>query len=229
MTDWAKEVFDQALKVAEGIEEADWRAWALREIAGEMAKAGMFDQALKVAEGIEKAEKQAEALAAIAVGMAKAGMEDWAKEVFEQALKVAEGIEKADVRAWALREIAGEMAKAGMVDQALKVAERIEEAWWRAWALREIAGEMAKAGEVEGAVGIVEREMAVRTEGLPSVLKALAERAKQGDGRSKEGFLRLLPLCGWSLEFAYKACGLLAWLYPERGEEIAGVIEATGD
>jgi hypothetical protein len=52
---WAKEV-DQALKVAEGIEEARERAWALREIAEEMAKAGMFDQALKVAEGIEEAE-----------------------------------------------------------------------------------------------------------------------------------------------------------------------------
>jgi hypothetical protein len=55
MTDWAKEVFDQALKVAEGIEDAEERAVALREIAGEMAKAGMFDQALKVAEGIEEA------------------------------------------------------------------------------------------------------------------------------------------------------------------------------
>jgi hypothetical protein len=83
---------------------------------------------------------------------------------------------------------------------------------------------MIRRGEVEGAVSIVEREMAVRTEGLPSVLKALAERAKQGDGRSKEGFLRLLPWCGWSLELAYKACGWLAWLYPERGEEIAGVV-----
>jgi hypothetical protein len=47
--------FDQALKVAEGIEEAGWRAEALRAIAGEMAKARMFDQALKVAEGIEEA------------------------------------------------------------------------------------------------------------------------------------------------------------------------------
>jgi hypothetical protein len=154
--------------------------------------------------------------------MAKAGM-------FDQALKVAEGIEKADERARALREIAGEMAKAGMFDQALKVAEGIEEAEKRAWALREIAGEMAKAGEAEGAVSIVEREMAVRTKGLPSVLEVLAGQASKGDRKSKEGFLRLLPLCGWSLEFAYEACGLLAWLYPERGEEIAGVIAATGD
>jgi tetratricopeptide (TPR) repeat protein len=225
----SKELFDQALKVAERIEEAWKRAGALREIAGEMAKAGMedwakevFDQALKVAEEIEDAWWRAVALAAIAEEMAKAGMLD-------QALKVAEGIEDAWEQAWALREIAEGMAKAGMFEQALKVAEGIEDADERARALREIAGEMAKAGEVEGAVSIVEREMAVRTEGLPSVLSALAERARKGDGKSKEGFLKLLPLCGWSLEFAYKACGLLAWLYPERGEEIAGVIAATGD
>jgi hypothetical protein len=193
----------------------------------------MFDQALKVAEGIEEAWQRAGALSAIAVEMAKAGMEDWAKEVFDQALKVAEGIEEAGWRAGALREIAEGMAKAGMTDwakevfeRALKVAEGIEEAWRRAWALREIAREMAKAGEVEGAVSIVEREMAVRTEGLPSVLQALAERAREGDGKSKEGFLRLLPWCGWSLEFACYACGLLHQLYPERGEEIAGVVSS---
>jgi tetratricopeptide (TPR) repeat protein len=225
MIDWAKEVFDQALKVA-------GQARALIAIAGGMAKAGMidwakevFDQALKVAEGIKWARQRARALIAIAGEMAKAGM-------FDQALKVAEGIWRAEKRVEALIAIAGGMARAGMMerakevfDQALKLAEGIEDAGWRAVALREIAEGMAKAGEVEGAVGIVEREMAVRTEGLPSVLQALAERAKQGDEKSKkEGFLKLLPWCGWSLEFAYKACGLLAWLYPERGGEIARVV-----
>jgi tetratricopeptide (TPR) repeat protein len=202
-----------------------------RELAASLASKELFEQALKVAEGIEGAWERARALREIAGEMAKAGMIDWAKEVFEQALKVAEGIGWARWRSEALREIAGEMAKAGMMerakevfDQAQKVAEGIEWASERSNALRAIAERMVRAGEVEGAVGIVEREMAVRTKGLPSVLKALAERAKQGDGRSKEGFLRLLPLCGWSLEFAYKACGLLAWLYPERGEEIAGVV-----
>jgi hypothetical protein len=140
--------------------------------------------------------------------MAKAGMTDWVKEVFG---------EDAWERARALITIAGEMAKAGMFDQALKVAERIGDARWRALALIAIAEEMAKAGEVEGAVSIVEREMAVRTEGLPFILTVLAWRARKGDEKSKEGFLRLLPLCGWSLEFAYKACRLLAWLYPKRG------------
>jgi tetratricopeptide (TPR) repeat protein len=230
----SKELFEQALKVAEGIEDAWKRAWALRDIAEGMAKAGMFDQALKVAEGIEEVWWRAETLREIAEGMAKAGMIDWAKEVFDQALKVAEGIEGAWERAKTLGEIAGGMAKAGMTDwakevfdQALKVAEGIEEAGWRAGALIAIAGEMAKAGEVEGAVSIVEREMAVRTEGLPFILSALAERAKQGDEKSKkDGFLKLLPWCGWSLEFACYACGLLHQLYPERGEEIAGVVSS---
>jgi hypothetical protein len=206
-----------------------------RKLATGWASKRLFDQALKVAEGIERAGWRAEALREIAEGMVKAGVQDEA--LWRDALKVAEGIEEADERAWALREIAGEMAKAGMedwakevFDQALKVAEGIESAWLRAGALREIAEGMARSGEVEGAVSIVEREMAVRTKGLPSVLKALALRAKQGDEKSKkEGFLRLLPWCGWSLEFAYKACGLLHQLYPERGEEIAGVIAATGD
>jgi predicted nucleic acid-binding OB-fold protein len=48
MEERAKEVFDQALKVAEGIEDAWFRAEALREIAKEMAKAGMEERAKEV-------------------------------------------------------------------------------------------------------------------------------------------------------------------------------------
>jgi tetratricopeptide (TPR) repeat protein len=247
----AKEVFEQALKVAEEIGEAGERARALSEIAAGMAEAGMmerakevFDQALKVGEGIEEEAFwwRAWALGAIAAGMAKAGM-------FKQALKVAEGIEEEfwrawtlgtllgivlgrgewviprSRRAWALWEVAGEMTKAGIKGRAMEVFyQALREAIWRARALKWIAEEMAKAGEVEGAVGVVEREAGMRTEGLPSVLEVLAERASEGDEKSKEGFLRLLPLCGWSLELACYACGWLAWLYPEQGEAIAKAV-----
>ncbi|MEJ7613448.1 MAG: AAA family ATPase [Candidatus Fervidibacter sacchari] len=221
---------EQAMKTAEGIEDAGWRAETLREIAVEMAKAGMFEQAKETAERIEDAGWQAWALSGIAEEMAKAGMVEKAKEVFEQAMETAERIEDAWRRAWALIEIAEGMARAGMfekakeaLEKAVKTAERIEDAKERAEALRGIAIEMAKAGEVEGAVGIVERETGLRTEMLPSVLPMLAERAREGE-KSKEGFLRLLPFCGWSLKLAYQACGLLAWLYPEQGEAIAKVV-----
>jgi tetratricopeptide (TPR) repeat protein len=62
----AMEVFNQALRVVEGIEEADGRARALVEIAEEMARVGkveqameVFNQALRVAEGIERVFERA--------------------------------------------------------------------------------------------------------------------------------------------------------------------------
>jgi hypothetical protein len=215
--EWAKRFLDEIRKRWEGeklekLRDWDWEGEMAAFLLGEIEQ---VEGAIEIAGLVLDDESKRKLATSLA-----------SKELFEQALKVAEGIESAWERSEALREIAGEMAKAGMFDRALKVAEGIEEAEKRAWALREIAREMAKAGEVEGAVGIVEREMAVRTEGLPSILRALAERAKQGDGRSKEGFLKLLPWCGWSLEFACYACGLLHQLYPERGEEIAGVVSS---
>jgi tetratricopeptide (TPR) repeat protein len=251
MVERAKEVFEQALKVAEEIGEAWERARALSEIAAGMAEAGMmerakevFDQALKVREGIEEEAFwwRAWALGAIVVGMARAGM-------FEQALKVAKGIDEEfwrawtlgtlleivhgrgewviprSRRAWALWEVAGEMTKAGIKGRAMEVFyQALREAIWRARALKWVAEEMTKAGEVEGMADIVERATGLPTEMLPSILEVLAERASEGDGRSKEGFLRLLPWCGWSLELAYKACGWLAGLYPEQGEAIAKAV-----
>jgi hypothetical protein len=228
MEERQKEIFYQALQVAEGIKEAEYRAEILGEIAEGMARAGMFDQALKATKGINEARERADVLVVISVEMARVGMREQAMEVFDQALKVVEGIEWEGERAKTLRKIAGEMARVGMVewakevfDQALKVVEGIEWEGKRAEALGEIVEEMARAGEVEGVVSIIEREMAVRMEGLPSVLEALVERARKGDEKSKGGFLRLLPLCGWSLKLAYKACGWLVWLYPEQVVRIA--------
>jgi ribosomal protein L17 len=177
-------------------------------------------------------EDLAEALRVIAEEMAEAGMAKRAKQVFDQALKVAEEIEGAEEQAKALRTIAEGMATARVQEetlwrQALKVGERIEDTEKRAKALREMAERMARVGEVEGAVGIMERETGVRREMLSSVLRALAERARKGDEKSKKGFLRLLPWCGWSLELAYEACGWLAWLHPEQAAAVAEVLNGT--
>jgi hypothetical protein len=84
-----------------------------------------------------------------------------------------------------------------------------------------IAEAMARAGKAEEAAGIMEREIGAREQGLLAVLQALTERAREGDEKSKRVFLRLLPLCGWSLRLAYSACGLLARLYPQQAEGIA--------
>ncbi len=227
-------MWEQALWTAEAIEGAFERALALRAIAEAMASAGMTQQAQEVfhqalqtaeaieAEAIERAFKQVEALWAIAEAMARTGMIQQA--LWEQALRTAEAIEEPRGRASALRVIAEAMARAGMWEQALRTAEAIERAEERAWALGAIAKAMARIGEAEGAAGIMEREIGAREQGLLAVLQALTERAREGDEKSKRGFLRLLPLCGWSLELAYQACGLLAGLYPEQAEGIARVV-----
>jgi len=155
-------------------------------------------------------------------------MTQQAQEAFHQALQTAEAIEEARERAEALGAIAEAMARTGMTQQAqeafhqaLQTAEAIEEAGKRAKALRAIAEAMARTGEAEGAAGIMEREIGARERGLLAVLQALTERAQEGDEKSQRGFLRLLPLCGWSLELTYSACGLLARLYPHQAEGIA--------
>jgi thioredoxin-like negative regulator of GroEL len=108
--------------------------------------------------------------------------------------------------------------------QAFRTAEAIEWAWERKSALRAIAEAMARAGKAEEAAGIMEREIGAREQGLLAVLQALTERAREGDEKSKRVFLRLLPLCGWSLKLAYSACGLLARLYPHQAEGIARAV-----
>jgi tetratricopeptide (TPR) repeat protein len=194
-----------------------------------MIQQALWEQARRTAEAIERAWERAWALRAIAEAMASAGMTQQAQEAFHQALQTAEAIEEPRERAWALRAIAEAMASAGMTqqalwEQALRTAEAIEEAGERAWALRAIAEAMARTGEAEGAAGIMEREIGAREQGLLAVLQALTERAREGDEKSKRVFLRLLPLCGWSLELAYSACGLLARLYPHQAEGIARAV-----
>jgi tetratricopeptide (TPR) repeat protein len=153
-----QEAFHQALQMAEAIQKPLERAWALRAIAEAMARAGMiqqvqkvFHQALRTAEAIEEAWKRASALGAIAEAMARAGMTQQAQEVFHQALWTAKAIEKPLERAWALGAIAKAMASAGMWEQALQTAEPIEWARERAEALGAIAEAMARAGMTQQA------------------------------------------------------------------------------
>jgi tetratricopeptide (TPR) repeat protein len=150
---------------------------------------------------------------------------EWVARIgIKQALEAIREIEDIFLQSWLLKEIAKGIVKSGMFEQALKVAKEIKDAMWRSETLMAIAKEMAKAGEVDGVIGIVKRETGLQMKMLSSVLEPLAERARKGDEKSKEGFLELLPLCGWSLELAYKACELLHQLYPERKEEIARVV-----
>jgi tetratricopeptide (TPR) repeat protein len=149
---------EQALAVAERIEEADERSEAYREVALALAQAGQpeqaqeaFQQALAAAERIENAFLRSWAYGAVALALAQAGQP-------EQALAAAERIEEADERSEAYREVALALAQAGQIEQAqeafqqaLAAAERIENAFLRSRAYREVALALAQAGQPEQA------------------------------------------------------------------------------
>jgi tetratricopeptide (TPR) repeat protein len=218
-------MFEQVLKVTERVE----KAWEKRGADDELIGLLMLSEVERKIDDVwtkEIEEIWYQSLLQKNFNLsASDAITEWVARVgIKQALEAVREIKDVFLQSWLLKEIAKEIVKSGMFDQALKVAKGIKDAMCRLETLMAIAREMAKAGEVDGVIGIVKRETGSQMKMLSSVLEPLAERARKGDEKSKEGFLELLPLCGWSLELAYKACELLHQLYPERKEEISRVV-----
>jgi tetratricopeptide (TPR) repeat protein len=144
--------------------------------------------------------------------------EAWAEAGrFEEAMEVAEKIRDEWRRSGALREIAEGTAKAGMKERARKV---FRWAWKdaneaadfdRLWKVAETA---ARVGISDLAVEFSKSIAGERAEHLPEVLNALVERQDKG------AFLSLLPLCGWAMVTAIRACRCLIRLYPDHAPAI---------
>ena len=86
--------FQLALQIAQKIEDASYRSWALRGIAEAMAEAGQTEQAnktfqlaLQTAQKIEDARSRSFALSDIAEAMAKVGQTEQAKKPFNSPSK----------------------------------------------------------------------------------------------------------------------------------------------
>jgi aryl carrier-like protein len=112
--------YQEAIQVAQKIENASVRSEALRFIAEATAEAGqteranqVFQLALQAAQKIEDAGYRSRVLKEIVEAMVKAGQ-------FDLALQVAQKIEDARDRFWALRGIAEAMAEAGQKERAKK-------------------------------------------------------------------------------------------------------------
>jgi tetratricopeptide (TPR) repeat protein len=210
---------DEALEVAIRIEYTGLRSSALAGIPKSLAEQGKTDEALEVARKIENAWERSRALAGIAKTFAELGDIAWAE-------KVAAEIERPDDSFEVWLAIGKGWAKAGQHDKAKDSFQKAQifamqtsEPHRYLWSL---AQAQAEAGLHNEAVALAETLLAERTEHLPKVLTALAERE---DEQSKQAFFRLLPLCGWDLGLAYHACGLLARLYPEQAGKVAEVVK----
>ena len=144
--------FAIALEIAKGIETANYRADALRNIAAAQAQAGDFPAALETAKGIEDVRDHSKALRDIVAAQAQAGD-------FPAALETTKGIEDVRDRSKASRDIATAQAQAGQIEEArtmlsaaFETAKGIEDVSDRADVLRDIAVAQAQVGDFPAAL-----------------------------------------------------------------------------
>lgn len=133
-------VMDEALEVADGIDNAISRSWALRRIAAGQAEMGHFDEAMVTVSRIEEDRVRAQAVVDIAGVAADAGHFDLALEVTNRidGLNI-ELARRQSFRSQALHKIAAEKARAGRSEEALANAREIVDSNLRVSALVKIA------------------------------------------------------------------------------------------
>ncbi|MCS7224686.1 MAG: tetratricopeptide repeat protein, partial [Armatimonadetes bacterium] len=245
-------LLEEALSVAERIED-DWeRSHSLTDIAIAVAKKGRFDEAVAVAERID-APIRSIALKDIATDLAQAGR-------LEEALTVARMIDNDSARARALMDLGTALAQVGrrenvwkVLDGVLRAAEEVKDDSTRLEVLSYIAETLTEAGMREKAEETFKEAWRLEdkakswalwvlslkktaSSGFDDLALSFAQRIlgkrerlaevveALAEGGAKGAVLRLLPLCGWLMPTALAACLALTRLYPEKAFPIAQVV-----
>lgn len=213
----AQSTFVTVLQTAQQIDDEWSKSLVLRKMTAAMVKLPKLILAFKAVRQIKYDWPRSEALGEIAAAIAK-------RRRFSIALKTAKQIKDHCPRAEALGKIAAEMAKAGdataqfTFDSALQTAQQIEDEYLKSTALGAIAAAEANAGFGQQAVRTSQTILIDRKEQFLKIAEAFGET---GD---KTNFKQLMIPCSYSLYDAYRMCGLLARLYPEKAKEIAKVV-----
>lgn len=140
-----------AFKIADSIQPADYKSFALEYIVEEQAKAGDIGSALKTVDLLQHgsdANGRRMALAYIAGGQAEAGK-------IADAQKTADSIQDADGKTYALEFIVSAEVKAGNITNALKTADLIQDERIKAWAQSVITQAQAKTSSTNNQPAIV--------------------------------------------------------------------------
>lgn len=145
---------------------------------------------------------------------------------FDTALQNAHQIEDKWEQVKALSEIASFQWKKGDKERLSKTLhatfnakEQITDEQKRIGALWLIAQMQAMAGKVEQALRTAEQILTNRNQLLCHIATNLTQL------KDKDNFKKLLIPCAYSLDTAYKMCGYLAYLYPEKAESIAEIVK----
>ena len=140
-----EQAYQEALRTAQEIENANSRSFALSFIAEGLAKVGQIELATQISAQIEGALARSLAFRGITEAMARVRQ-------FDLASQTAQKIENAQVRSWALREIAIALAEAEQFNLAIQTAQKIEGALAHSLAFWKTAKALMKAGRIDRAI-----------------------------------------------------------------------------
>ena len=149
---------DEALAIANKMDDVLTRELTFAEIAGRYVEAGNDNKAIEAAASIkEYVVYKARALARIASAHTVAGSDRKAAEAFALAEEYARSLEAENFQPSALAYVAAEYAAVGQFEKALQLADEIREldSYSVAWAEMEIAVQYAAAGQLERALQLV--------------------------------------------------------------------------
>jgi len=231
-----------ALEIAKGSDDEYNRERSLLKVGVAQAQAGeremaraTFDLVLQAAQQIDHHPQRARALAAIVAGQAEAEETELAQATFSVMAETVQQIPHQYKRDEVLVDVAGALANAGKkaVTFALQAVRLIEDARDKAEALKKVAVSLAETGEFDAA-NQTARVIELKLEQIEALkeIKRVQDRISQGTGQAsplveagdKENFKRLLVPSPYSLDAAYRMCGLLARLYPEQAAAVAGAV-----
>jgi tetratricopeptide (TPR) repeat protein len=195
----AKTEFEAAKKWAIRLKDRETRNKALEGLVVISARLSWVEEIEDLLEAIDDEEARKSALE-LAIQNCK---KPEAAEYFAQRLN--------DPDAWCL---VGEMCvETGQKEKALSAFRKALQLADRQ-SVTKVAEKMIEAGFFDEGVKLLEgRRLDAFT--LHHVLDVLAQKAE------RKNFLKLLPQCRWSGNLAYRACGWLAKLYPERAKDLA--------
>jgi hypothetical protein len=148
--DKAATVLEQALTLANRVQDASTRDDFLGQIASTYARIDQFDRSMAIANRFQDASTKAKVLNGIAL--------TYLFQQPEKALQVVKLIEPLDpnIANQALTDIAREYARTKQFDQALQVVELIKDNDLANWARIAIATEYANAGQLEQALQVAD-------------------------------------------------------------------------
>jgi len=239
----ALNIADQALAIAEKVQDKLWKVAALREVAWAFAEAG---ERRKTADLISQllampvSKHEAQMLQELMQDLVRVGDRIGAKRIADHLLEMAGKAKDVGQKAEAMSEAAYSLAMVGEVERTIEIANQvlqltgfITDGQGEVWAMDGVARSLAQIGEFDRALEVVKRieDTPLKVYGFSIVANALSQagqKTKAADAAARAALL-MMPLGQTKMEEAVPKT--VVWTLAASGEldQALEIVEATSD